>query len=583
MSQRLPVADRAEVRRDTVELLRAERGRATSAVLLSCLATGAGLVGPYLLGRIVDMVQAGTATLGRIDLLAAGVLAAAFVQLLLTRYARRAVYRFGEHVLRRLREDFVGRVLTLPTRVVERSGTGDLTTRASADVGNVGTSLRGALPEISMGVLQVVVLVAAVTWLHPLLGLCALVGFPLVWPAARWYLRRSRETYLAEGAALSAALEGTSATAEGGRTVESLGVQADRRRVTDRDVGVLYRARRGGLRLRSVLFPVAESVFVLPVAVVLLVGGFLYLNGGIGLGALVTCLLYVQQMVDPTIGVTQRLEELQRAAASFARLRGVQRLPEESADPGLVPSDDRIELCGVRYAYVPGHDVLRGIDLTVRPGERLAVVGPSGAGKSTIGRLLSGADSPGSGRVLLGGVPVAELAPEVLRERIVLVNQEHHVFTGTLRENLAIAADGGGSVDDSTLLAALDAVDADWVGGLPEGLDTRVGSGGEALSPARAQQVALARVVLLDPHTVVLDEATSLLDPRTARHTERSLAAVLEGRTVIAIAHRLHTAHDADRVAVVAEGRVTELGTHDELIAAGGAYAALWSSWHGTD
>lgn len=583
MSHRLPVADRAQVRRDTLLLLRSERGRVARVVLLTCLATGAGLVGPYLLGRIVDMVQAGTATLGAVDRLAAGVLAAAFVQLLLTRYARRAVYRFGEHVLRRLREDFVGRVLSLPTRVVERSGTGDLTTRVSADVGNVGGSLRGALPEISMGLLQILVLVAAITWLHPLLGLCALLGFPLVWPAARWYLRRSRETYLAEGTALSTALEGTTATAEGGRTVEALRIEEDRRAVTDRDVGVLYRARRGSLRLRSVLFPVAESVFVLPVSVTLLVGGALYLNGGIGLGTLVTCLLYVQQMVDPTIGVTQRIEELQRAGASFARLRGVQRLPEESSDPGLVPADDRIELSGVRYAYVPGHDVLRGIDLSVRPGERLAVVGPSGAGKTTLGRLLSGADVPGSGHVSLGGVPVAELAPGVLRERIVLVNQEHHVFAGTLRENLAIAAAEGADVDDGTLLSALDAVDADWVRGLADGLDTRVGSGGEALSPARAQQVALARVVLLDPHTVVLDEATSLLDPRTARHTERSLAAVLEGRTVIAIAHRLHTAHDADRVAVVEDGRVTELGSHEELIAAGGAYAALWSSWHGTD
>lgn len=178
MSERLPVADRAQVRRDTVQLLGTERRRVTRVVLLTCLATGAGLVGPYLLGRIINMVEDGTATLGTVDLLAAGVVAAACVQLLMTRYARRAVYRFGEHLLRRLREDFVGRVLSLPTRVVERSGTGDLTTRASADVGTVGTSLRGALPEISMALLQALVLVVAITWFHPLLGLCALLGLP---------------------------------------------------------------------------------------------------------------------------------------------------------------------------------------------------------------------------------------------------------------------------------------------------------------------------------------------------------------------------------------------------------------------
>jgi ATP-binding cassette subfamily C protein len=551
-------------------------------VLLTCAAAAVGLVAPYLVGRIVDLLEAGTATVAAVDGLAVAAVACALATLVLNRYAKLSAFRFGERALARLREEFVDRVLALPTRVVERSGTGDLTTRASADVGTVGTSLRGALPEISMALLQVLVLVVAVTWFHPLLGLCALLGLPLMWPAARWYLRRSRETYLAEGAALSTALESTTATAEGGRTVEGLGIQEDRRGVTDRDVGVLYRARRGSLRLRTVLFPVAESVFVLPVSATLLVGGMLYMDGGISLGVLVTCLLYVQQLIDPMIGITQRLEELQRAGASFARLRGVQQLPEESAEPGRVPADDRIELSGVRYAYVPGHEVLRGVDLEVRPGERLAVVGPSGAGKTTIGRLLSGADVPGSGRVLLGGVPVAELSPEVLRERIVLVNQEHHVFTGTLRENLAIAAPNDDGTDE-TLLRALDAVDADWARELPGGLDTRVGSGGQALDPARAQQVALARVVLLDPHTVVLDEATSLLDPRTARHTERSLAAVLEGRTVIAIAHRLHTAHDADRVAVVEDGRITELGPHEELISAGGAYAALWSSWHGTD
>jgi len=169
-----------------------------------------------------------------------------------------------------------------------------------------------------------------------------------------------------------------------------------------------------------------------------------------------------------------------------------------------------------------------------------------------------------------------------LRGHVALVTQEHHVFVGTLRDNLVMALDleADSVAADARLWEALDAVDAlEWAEELPRGLDTVLGSGGHVLSAPQAQQLALARLVLVDPHTLVLDEATSLLDPRAARHLERSLAAVLHGRTVVAIAHRLHTAHDADIVAVVEDGLITELGSHRELVEAGGAYADLWASW----
>jgi ABC-type multidrug transport system fused ATPase/permease subunit len=255
----------------------------------------------------------------------------------------------------------------------------------------------------------------------------------------------------------------------------------------------------------------------------------------------------------------------------------VAHVPADRRPSGRRPAGERLVANDVRFAYTAGRDVLHGVDLDLRPGERLAMVGPSGAGKSTLGRLLAGVNPPRAGSVTVGGVGLDELPLDELRGHVVLVTQEQHVFAGTLRDNLTLARS---AADDAAMGAALDAVDAlAWVEALPQGLDSRVGAGGHALSAAQAQQVALARLVLADPHTLVLDEATSLLDPRAARHLERSLSAVLAGRTVVAIAHRLHTASAADRVAVVSDGRITELGTHAELVAAGGPYASLWHRW----
>jgi ABC-type multidrug transport system fused ATPase/permease subunit len=183
--------------------------------------------------------------------------------------------------------------------------------------------------------------------------------------------------------------------------------------------------------------------------------------------------------------------------------------------------------------------------------------------------LIAGVDRPAAGTVTVGGVPIADLPPDELRQQVVLVTQEHHVFRESLRDNLIVAA------PDDVLRGALKTVGADWADDLDRDLAQ------QPLDGAQAQQVALARVVLADPHTVILDEATALLDPTAARTAERALAAVLHERTVIAIAHRLQTAHDADRVAVMDDGRIIELGTHDDLVAADGPYAALWHSWHG--
>jgi len=570
----LPVADGAEVRRHARTLLCRHPRPLFGALALHGLAAIAGLAVPRLLGGLVDGVAHGTTRAG-VDRIALAIGGFVLVQAGLMRFATYASARLGERVLAELREDFIGRMLAIPLSTVERAGSGDLLTRASRDVNALSSSVRFAVPETLIAVVTVCFAVGAILLVGPLLMLPSLLVVPALVAITKWYLRRAPAGYLRENAAYSDITDGLAETVDGARTVEALRLADRRAHRTDRDIARSYAAERYTLFLRTVSWPVAELSYVVPVVATLLIGGWFAVAGWVTLGQVTAATLYVVQLIDPLDRLLSWLDELQVGGASLARLLGVSKVPDDRLASGATAADERIEARDVRYSYVDGRDVLHGIDLRLRPGERLAVVGPSGAGKSTLGRLLAGVHPPRTGTVTVGGVSLVDLPLDELRGHVALVTQENHVFVGTLRENVAL---GRPDATGDEVLAALRAVD--WAGDVD--LDTPVGTGARALTPAQAQQVALARLVLADPHTLVLDEATSLLDPRAARHLERSLAAVLRGRTVVAIAHRLFSAHDADRVAVVEDGRITELGSHAELVGAGGAYADLWRSWHGS-
>ncbi|MGO4256843.1 ABC transporter ATP-binding protein [Marmoricola sp. RAF53] len=583
----LPVAGGAEVRRYLRGLYARHRGAVLVMVLLHVLAASAGLAGPWLLGDLVEAVHDGT-TVRHVDTIAAVLAGFVLLQTVLTRFARQRSQVFGEQVLAELREDFVDNSLDLPIGVVESAGSGDLLTRTSRDVEQLGWSVRWAIPEWTVAVITAAATLVAAVLVGWWVLLPCLLGVPPLAVALRWYLKRAKDGYLWEGSTYSVINASLTETVEGARTVEALGLQQSRIDRIDGDIAESYRAERYTLSLRTLFFPSVETAYLIPTVATLLLGGWMYMHGHAGLGDVTAATLYVQALIDPVDRVVSILDELQVGAASLARLLGVAQVPEDRVSTGRVPRGEKIDAADVRFSYTGGRDVLHGVDLDIGVGERIAMVGPSGAGKSTLGRLLAGIHPPRTGSVTVGGVGLTELPLDELRGHVALVTQEHHVFVGTLRDNLALALDADpdelgpeGGPDDERLYAALDAVDAgDWVRAMPAGLDTVVGSGGVELSPAHAQQVALARLVLADPHTLVLDEATSLIDPRAARHLERSLAAVLEGRTVIAIAHRLFSAHDADRVAVVEDGRISEFGSHDELVSSGGSYAQLWESWN---
>ena len=579
MSGLLPVADTAQVRRYARDLFRRHPRVLGGAVGLHVLAAVAGLVGPRLLGELVERIQH-DAEVRVIDRLALTIAGFVVLQAVLIRFAHLASARLGEGVLASLREEFVERVLALPLSTVERAGSGDLLTRTTRDVDALSRCMRLAVPETMIALITVLLVIGALALTGPLLALPLLTAAPLLLIGTRWYLRRAPAGYLRTNAIYSAVTDGLAETVDGARTVDALHRERQRIERTDADLHRTWLAEKYTRFLRTVYFPIVEMSYVLPVVATLLVGGALYLRGAVTLGQLTAAVVYVQLLIDPLDRLIGWLDELQVGAASLARLVGVaEEGPAEVTNPVPEPRGTRIEVSGLRFGYVPGREVLHGIDLILEPGERLAIVGPSGAGKSTLGRLLAGVHEPTGGTITVGGVPLGDLPLDRLRSEVALVSQEHHVFIGTVWDNVAMVRP---AAVESEVRAALAAVHAlDWALALPGGLATRVGPGGHPLSAAQSQQVALARLVLADPHTLVLDEATSLLDPRAARDLERSLAAVLRGRTVVAIAHRLFSAHDADRVAVVEDGRITELGPHDDLVAANGPYAALWRSWHG--
>ena len=575
-----PVADNHVVMAFFRGLLRERKGITFWLVALNALAAATALVVPRLLGNLVNRTVAGGSAAVQLDdlnTLALVIVAVVCTQAVLTFLAQSVSTIFGQDLLSSAREYIVTTVLKLPLGRVEGASTGDLVTRVTRDVGTMSRSVQFGVPQAIISGLTVALSIVAMLLNSPLLAVPSLLVIGSSAFQVRRYLQRAPKGYITEGSTYSRINTTLTETVEGARTVEALGLPDLRVGAGDDDIAVSAQAERYTMTLRNLLFSIIDVAFNTPRVITVLVGGYGYQQGWVSLGQITTALLYVESLSGPLDRLVGEMDRLQVGIASTSRLLGIAEVPEDRTPGTERPDGPHLVGEDLRFAYREGRDVLHGISLDLEIGERLAIVGPSGSGKSTLGRLLSGINGPRTGSVKVGGVDLVALPLENLRTEVALVTQEHHVFVGTVRDNIVLAREDS---PDEAVYDALSAVGSrDWVERLPNGLDTWIGSGNQSLTPAQAQQIALARLIIADPHTLVLDEATSLIDPRTARTLEGSMNALLDGRTVVAIAHRLHTAHDADRIAVVIDGTIVELGSHHELVEQDGEYAALWHAW----
>jgi putative ABC transport system ATP-binding protein len=470
--------------------------------------------------------------------------------------------------------------LSLLTQNTERRGS--MVSRVTSDVDTISMFVQfgGLLLILSLGQIAIATALMLV-YSPPLTAVVWLCFLPLLL-AIRGFQASVGRAYTRVRERVGDMLAAISESVVGAATIRASGVE-ERTAARIDDAIEAHRKAAVGAQIRSVVaFSSGQLVSGLTLAVVLVVGTVLATHDALTLGELLAFLFLVNLFTMPVQQATEILNEMQNAVAGWRRVIGIIDTPADVADPGaegvtLPRGPITVQFDGVGFSYPGGEPVLHDVDLTIAPRSRVAIVGETGSGKSTLAKLLTRLMDPSTGRVLLDGVDLRTIRFSSLRSRVVLVPQEGFLFDGTLLDNIRFGRPEA-SADDVHLTLTELGLDA-WAATLPLGLATDVGQRGESLSAGERQLVALARAYLADPDLLVLDEATSAVDPSTEVRLQRALDSLTRGRTSIAIAHRLSTAQAADEVIVVDAGRIVERGHHTELVRLGGVYSRLHASW----